>query len=306
MLVEEDGTGTGDARVRVWPELLPATMKGIEVQRQPGSGSPGNTGRVQGLLANLGDLGSVERLKLGEGLSGVVQQGVEKWRSLRSLDLSLAGLVQLPEALGHLDRIERLHIDKNKLTSLPKSLGSLSRLQVFTADSNSLGQPCPELSQCSRLRKLSVEFNRLASPLADVSSFPSLEELLLAGNPLESVPDLSQCPKLRRRAYQAFFFPVQGWGTWLTFSGVLGHRLTLLNINIESSSRILRGVKVTTGEGAATSFLQGFRSQYSNAWVQFCTLVFKHTSCQVTPPHPLLPCMSERILAHSLLLLVDA
>lgn len=55
-----------------------------------------------------------------------------------------------------------------------------------------------ELRSCSELRDISLENNRLATPVLDLRAVSQLSSLQLFGNPLEFLPELSPCRRLRK------------------------------------------------------------------------------------------------------------
>ncbi|KAH0747257.1 hypothetical protein KY285_008914 [Solanum tuberosum] len=108
--------------------------------------------------------------------------------SLESLDLSGCNIIDggLPEDIGSLSSLEKLHLSGNNFEHLPQSISKLGALQWL------------ELSNCKRLTQLPE----------DIGSLSSLEQLHLSGNNFEHLPqsisklgtlrwlELSDCKRL--------------------------------------------------------------------------------------------------------------
>ena len=77
-------------------------------------------------------------------------------------------ITELPDEIGQLCRLEVLDMAQNSIAELPEEIGMLCMLQVFDTSDN-------------RLRRLSVS----------LWSVDSLSELIIAGNPLDSVGEAS-------------------------------------------------------------------------------------------------------------------
>lgn len=261
-------------RVHLLPELRDASLTRLAAARTSASSAASSvwtsqqTQPAHALLPELLDLSGVRRLKVSEATIGLVSECAERWRSLTVLDVSGAGLSQLPDALAHLERLEHLHVDRNKLSSLPKAIESLSHLRELTADSNAICSASHELASSTNLRRVSFENNRLSSPPADLPALASIEELYLGNNPLESMPDILHCKQLEQ--------------------------LSLMNVTVRYDRRF-GTVSIVTGDTPPCSpsyFFQNFRysssasNHLASSWATFCSLIFKHTSCQVS----LLPC----------------
>ena len=123
-----------------------------------------------------------------------------RWASLSALHLSNAGLTTLPDLLlTDLPLLAVLVLDNNKLTALPSVAPRAAGLRILSADKNQLTALPPGLVACTQLEVLSFEHNKLVRPIVDLRPLGAcLRELLLGGNPLDYLPELSHCVSLRR------------------------------------------------------------------------------------------------------------
>ena len=105
------------------------------------------------------------------------------------LDLSNKGLTEIPESIGKLEKLERLHLNDNKLSSLPESIGNLVRLYELTLNNNQLSSLPESIGNLTSLYDLKLRNNRFS----DASSLPNsignltqLSSIELRGNPIQS------------------------------------------------------------------------------------------------------------------------
>ncbi|KAJ1616565.1 hypothetical protein T492DRAFT_850733 [Pavlovales sp. CCMP2436] len=111
---------------------------------------------------------------------------------LHTLNLSGVGLSALPaELVRGAASLRRLVLRANRLTALPAEVGLLGSLQLLDVSQNSLTQLPAELGQCSCLAHLLLEDNSIARLLPTaLTKLVGLQTLLLAYNPLETLPQL--------------------------------------------------------------------------------------------------------------------
>ncbi|KAG6554512.1 hypothetical protein Mapa_003891 [Marchantia paleacea] len=177
----------------------------------------------------------------------------EHWRVLSVLNLSNCSLTGLPIELARLPMLQRLYLDNNKITVLPPELGQLKQLKVLRADHNLLTSVPVELRQCLGLVELSLEHNKLVRPLLDFRAMSELQVLRLFGNPLEFLPEILPCTKLRH--------------------------LSLANVRIEADESLM-DINVEVEGVESTSYFAASKHKLS----AFFSLIFRFSSCQ----HPLL------------------
>ena len=120
---------------------------------------------------------------------GVTTNGPEG----RVTELDLAGLGlngHLPSALGRLDRLVSLSLQRNRLTGrIPPELGDLASLKKLNLSYNALtGAIPPELAMLENIEELWLRGNRLTGPVP--AAFAELDPsvLRLSGNHFDFVP----------------------------------------------------------------------------------------------------------------------
>lgn len=223
-------------------------LKAISVTRTSGS-SPQGDG--WGVLTRLMGSASSDRsssISVTEELLGYTQH----WRSLAVLNLSGCSLTTLPIDVSRVPMLEKIFLDNNKLSVLPPEIGQLERLQVLRLDHNMLLSVPAELKQCAALVELSLEHNKLVRPLLDFRAMTELCTLRLFGNPLEFLPEILPCTKLR----------------YLSLANVHidgNEELSTVNVHIETEN---------------VSYFVAAKHKLS----AFFALIFRFSSCQ----HPLL------------------
>jgi Leucine-rich repeat (LRR) protein len=132
---------------------------------------------------------------------------------LEELDLECNGLESLPRSMGRLTSLRVLRVSNNKLThdGLPETFANLTSLAELYMTHNRLMQPSATFSSLVSLEKLDMSYNQLTTlettafaplqrlrqlrvsvnaltDLPDDLALAPIEELLIAGNRLESLP----------------------------------------------------------------------------------------------------------------------
>lgn len=155
------------------------------------------------LPASLGDLANLKELTLpGHTFTGPIPASLGNLANLEILvlggSLGQAGNQldgPIPASLGQLTKLTILDLRGNRLTGpIPASLGNLSNLQQFwAAGGNQLSGLIPaSLGRLSRLEILRLDLNALTGfEEGSYDGWTSLQDLRLAENQLENVPDLS-------------------------------------------------------------------------------------------------------------------
>lgn len=107
-------------------------------------------------------------------------------------------IVEVPSSLGHLKKLESLHLQCNSLYSLPDSMRRLTSLRTLDLSHNKLSLFPTSLYTLPCLDYLNVSHNSLpALPQEGVEQLAVLE-LNLSCNSLSSLPvGLSMCRKLK-------------------------------------------------------------------------------------------------------------
>jgi Leucine rich repeat len=140
----------------------------------------------------------VTRLRCNEGIGSLWDRSLlDKFSSLRVLNLSHANLTTLPGVIGTLTSLQELRLVGNQLKILPSEIGKLENLRVLAVDSNELSLLPGELRKCAALEEFTLENNRLTSVLLSFGSLRKLRTLHISSNPLEFLPEIAPCQELR-------------------------------------------------------------------------------------------------------------
>ncbi|XP_057785640.1 putative disease resistance protein RGA3 [Salvia miltiorrhiza] len=89
-----------------------------------------------------------------------------KLKSLRVLDLSRIGLVELPESVEHLKYLRYLNLSENGFMKLPESLANLFSLQILKLEQ------CPRLRDLPRNTKKMVSLQHLHLDMKQLNEMP--------------------------------------------------------------------------------------------------------------------------------------
>jgi hypothetical protein len=109
-------------------------------------------------------------------------------RSLRTLNLNLNVLEELPDALVELNALRNLDVSENKLSSLPSGMGELALTTLYAAD-NKLASLPESLVKMTSLVELDVGGNQLTELPQAIGSLPSLTFLVVSENQLTELPE---------------------------------------------------------------------------------------------------------------------
>lgn len=80
---------------------------------------------------------------------------------MQELILTENFLVELPNSIGRMKKLNNLNVDRNALISLPPDIGNLTNLGVLSLRDNKLTKLPNELGNCAALHVLDVSGNRL-------------------------------------------------------------------------------------------------------------------------------------------------
>lgn len=80
---------------------------------------------------------------------------------MQELILTENFLIEMPNSLGRMTRLNNLNVDRNALASLPSEIGNLTNLGVLSLRDNKLTKLPAELGNCVSLHVLDVSGNRL-------------------------------------------------------------------------------------------------------------------------------------------------
>lgn len=121
---------------------------------------------------------------------------LESWSSalwtseaLQVVNLTANRLPEVPAEISYLYNLTHLHLNANRITVVANELGQLAALDTLELSFNDLEAVPADLGYLAALRVLSLGYNRLSGEaLPDLSALSALEQLFLAGNPLQHVP----------------------------------------------------------------------------------------------------------------------
>ncbi|MDR0280686.1 MAG: hypothetical protein LBJ37_22675 [Paucimonas sp.] len=132
---------------------------------------------------------------------------LERFPSLRWLDLGQNGCSELPTALDDMSALEELYLDGNDIhLSLAgqATLSRLTRLEVLNLDRNPLGR-APDLGRMPRLRRLSLRGTGIQTLPEGLLSRPFLALADLRGNQLTNLPEAFFAAPARIRSATVLF-----------------------------------------------------------------------------------------------------
>ena len=99
------------------------------------------------------------------------------------MNLSHNSIRSLPESLGTLPCLNKLHVSNNNLTTLPTTVSSA--LECIIVDGNALYELNTSLAHCINLTTISAKDNSIRQVSTDVLALPLLSVLALQGNRLD-------------------------------------------------------------------------------------------------------------------------
>jgi len=120
-------------------------------------------------------------------------------KKLNYLSLYRNGLTSLPKCIKNLKNLETLRIHLNKLQSLPKEIGNLTKLKVIYLDENQLETLPVQIGKLTKLEELYLEGNKISTLPDEFGNLKNIKKLDLSYNSLDSVPtSFGKLSKLER------------------------------------------------------------------------------------------------------------
>lgn len=112
------------------------------------------------------------------------------WGNLREIgiDRNRASQMVLPKAIGSLQDLRLLAINKSPLAKIPKSISKLSQLQKLILRNCKIDTLPPGLGRMKKLKTLVLAGNKIRELPRSIGSLKKLELLSLKGNLLEELP----------------------------------------------------------------------------------------------------------------------
>ena len=111
-----------------------------------------------------------------------------KDNNLKSLDLSLSQLTEIPEEVFELANLECLYLRNNALITLPEEIIKLSRLTKLDLSGNTLTKVPESIGKLTRLRELNLMGNSLTDLPESIGKLTKLRELNLMSNAFTEFP----------------------------------------------------------------------------------------------------------------------
>ncbi len=175
------------------------------------------------------------------------REKIEEARRTRAHHLSLIGMriIELPESIAQLSRLETLSLSHNQLTALPESIAQLSRLEILNLSRNQLTELPESIAQLSRLEILDLSRNQLTALPESIAQLAQLKELDLSYNQFTALPEsigqLSRLKTLDFGGNQLTALPESiGQLSQLSLLGLGSNRLTTLPDSIAQLSQLRR------------------------------------------------------------------
>jgi len=108
-------------------------------------------------------------------------------KQLKSLEFTGAyPISKLPDCIGNLTKLEKLHLEYNYITSLPKSIGNLKKLKELVIMFNRLSKFSNDICKLTKLEVLNLESNLIPKIPSCIENLTKLKELYMAENSIES------------------------------------------------------------------------------------------------------------------------
>ena len=115
--------------------------------------------------------------------------------TLTTLNIASANLVELKDALFEfMPNLQKLNLDKNRITNMSVQIGRLSRLEHFSMAKNPLNLIPPSIGNLTELKFLNLRECNIKSMPAELWYCLKLESLNLSSNVLESFPKQNAGP----------------------------------------------------------------------------------------------------------------
>lgn len=116
-------------------------------------------------------------------LNGELPAAIQDLTSLKSLNLSGAGITAIPAEVGNLISLEVLDLSRTAVTAIPVEITNLTNLQILDLESTQIAVLPPEIGNLTQLQVLRLLSNKLTSQLpAELVNLSNLRELKLRGS----------------------------------------------------------------------------------------------------------------------------
>ncbi|XP_028768978.1 LRR repeats and ubiquitin-like domain-containing protein At2g30105 isoform X1 [Neltuma alba] len=146
---------------------------------------------IQNVPVKIESLTGLEKLFLNANElldESISWEGLTTLKHLTVLSLNQNHLTTLPPALGSLISLKELHVSNNKLVNLPNEIGHLTKLEVLRANNNRMSTVSEFIGNCCSLVEVDFSSNFLTELPETFSSLSCLKALYLSNNAMKSLP----------------------------------------------------------------------------------------------------------------------
>ena len=158
-------------------------------------GIPEPTREVAHFIDSIGELDTLESLTVFGVLLGEFPSGIRRLKSLRFLNLSGAGIREVPDWISELQQLSELLLFLDELSELPDSLSALSSLRYLNLDDNRFSEIPEVLWRTKSLSQLELACQsddgypgRITQIPAEILQLENLQVLGVQGQPIETPP----------------------------------------------------------------------------------------------------------------------
>jgi len=147
---------------------------------------------LKSLPAGAADVADLRTVDLGVNALQQLPETISAWSLVKVLMCPQNALTSLPSAVGQLHSLEKLVLSQNQLKALPVEIALLGKLKTLSVDSNKLGPHLGEVFAgvvADSLDELDLSTNGLQDLPSSMSKLRALTRLMLSRNNLQSLPD---------------------------------------------------------------------------------------------------------------------
>ncbi|MFX1258962.1 MAG: leucine-rich repeat domain-containing protein [Promethearchaeota archaeon] len=142
------------------------------------------------LPESIGDLKSLQVLKLRYNKLSTLPESIGNLTSLIELDSSYNKLSALPESISNLKSLQTLELIDNNLMTLPEFIGNLSSLKKLSLKQTRLSTLPESIGNLTSLTELDLSYNKLSTLPESISNLKSLQTLDISTNRFKTLPEL--------------------------------------------------------------------------------------------------------------------
>jgi len=134
---------------------------------------------------------------------------ISEFSQLKQLTLTNNKIIELPEEMGRLKKLETIDCSVNILRSIPSSMSQLVNLRSVTLSHNQLFSFPIQLVTCKHLDLLDLSHNKITKVPEERASL-QVSELNLNQNQITTLSDsIAQCPRLKVLRLEENCLPIE-------------------------------------------------------------------------------------------------